>query len=123
MQDHGVMMDIYNSLEEILNIEPTVTALGNFDGVHKGHRELIERAVRMSKEMGIKSAVFTFSNHPKNLLTGSLSVKNILYPEDKAKIIDPPSDWAPASAPEPTRMRPSAPGRSRAHIEDRKSVV
>ena len=41
MQDHGVMMDIYNSLEEILNIEPTVTALGNFDGVHKGHRELI----------------------------------------------------------------------------------
>lgn len=88
MQDHGVMMDIYNSLEEILNIEPTVTALGNFDGVHKGHRELIERAVRMSKEMGIKSAVFTFSNHPKNLLTGSLSVKNILYPEDKAKIIE-----------------------------------
>ena len=29
-------MEIFNSLEEIRDIEPTVVALGNFDGVHRG---------------------------------------------------------------------------------------
>lgn len=88
MQNYGVVMKIYNSMDEIFNMEPTVVALGNFDGVHKGHQELISTTVKMSKELGIKSAIFTFSNHPKNLLTGNFSVKNILYPEDKANIIE-----------------------------------
>ena len=79
-------MQIFNSLEEITNIEPTVIALGNFDGVHLGHQELIFRAVKSAKSSGYKSAVFTFSNHPKNLLPGK-KVKNILYKEEKAEII------------------------------------
>lgn len=38
-------MKVFNSLDEINNVEPTVNALGNFDGIHKGHRELISLAV------------------------------------------------------------------------------
>jgi len=30
-------MIIFNHLDDINNIEPTVVALGNFDGIHKGH--------------------------------------------------------------------------------------
>ena len=58
-------MKIFNSLEEIKGISPTVVALGNFDGVHKGHRHLITSAVKKAQDMGLKSAVFTFSNHPR----------------------------------------------------------
>ena len=53
-------MKIFNSLEEIKGISPTVVALGNFDGVHKGHRYLITSAVKKAQELGLKSAVFTF---------------------------------------------------------------
>ncbi len=62
-------------------------ALGNFDGVHKGHQELIRRAVKSAKMAGLKSGVFTFANHPKNLISGKPLVKNILYSEDKAQLI------------------------------------
>lgn len=80
-------MKIFNSLEEVKDIESTVVALGNFDGVHKGHQELIRRAVSNAEAAGFASAVFTFSNHPRNLLGNGLKVRNIMYREDKARII------------------------------------
>ena len=79
-------MKIFNSLDEIKNIEPTVTALGNFDGIHKGHRELIMRAVSEAKAVGLKSAVFTFSTHPRNAF-GKNVVKNIITAEEKTEIL------------------------------------
>lgn len=80
-------MKIFKSLEEIENIQFTSVALGNFDGIHKGHQELIRCAVAAAKEKGLKSAVFTFTNHPKNVLSGKSLVKNILYPDEKAAIL------------------------------------
>lgn len=53
-----------------------------------GHRALISQAVAKAKELGIKSAVFTFSNHPKNLFAGKTVVKNIIYQEEKAALIE-----------------------------------
>lgn len=81
-------MIIFNSLDDIENIEETVVALGNFDGVHKGHQTIISRMVKSAEAGGFKSAVFTFANHPKNIMAGETIVKNILYPEEKAQIIE-----------------------------------
>lgn len=82
-------MKVFNRIEEIKEIDNTVIALGNFDGVHKGHQEIISRTVSSAKAAGFMSAVFTFSNHPKNLINSekAIAVKNILYPEEKAEII------------------------------------
>lgn len=81
-------MKIFNSLDEVKDMENTVIALGNFDGVHKGHQQIIFRTVNSAKVAGYKSAVFTFSNHPKNLMSEKTQVKNILYADEKAKIIE-----------------------------------
>ena len=81
-------MIVINNLEEIKNIPPCSIALGNFDGVHIGHQTLIKKAVDKAKELGIHSAVFTFSNHPKNLFAGENVVKNIIYQEEKAALIE-----------------------------------
>ncbi|MEA4922563.1 MAG: bifunctional riboflavin kinase/FAD synthetase [Eubacteriaceae bacterium] len=80
-------MKIFNSLDEINDIKPTIVAVGNFDGVHKGHQEIIKRTVSGAKIAGIKSAVFTFSNHPRNTLGMGIAVKKILYSEDKFRIL------------------------------------
>lgn len=81
-------MLIFNGLEEIKQVEPCCIALGNFDGVHLGHQALIRQAVERAKAEGLKSGVFTFSTHPKNLFTGENTVKNIIYQEEKAALIE-----------------------------------
>ena len=80
-------MKIFNSINEIENIEPTALALGNFDGIHLGHKALIETTVNSARSQGIKPAVFTFANHPRNIIAGENIVKNIIYFDEKAKII------------------------------------
>ncbi len=42
-------------------------ALGNFDGVHRGHKVVIETAVRAARDLGVPSAVLTFEPHPRDL--------------------------------------------------------
>lgn len=44
---------------------PIVLALGFFDGVHRGHQEVIKRAIEKGKSLGVKVAVMTFDRRPK----------------------------------------------------------
>lgn len=56
-------------ITDIGNYIPTrnlAIALGTFDGVHLGHRAVIETAVAAARERGLDAAVFTFSQLPKN---------------------------------------------------------
>ena len=81
-------MIIFEELDEIRDMEPAAVALGNFDGVHLGHQKLISKAVECAKQRELKSAVFTFSNHPRDLLPKAKKVKSILYKNEKAEIIE-----------------------------------
>ena len=54
-------MQIFTSLNENKNLS---IALGYFDGVHFGHRAVINSAVNFAKENNLKSAVITFKDHP-----------------------------------------------------------
>jgi len=47
-----------------------VLALGFFDGVHRGHAELIRRTRRKAAELNADSAVMTFDTHPDELVHG-----------------------------------------------------
>ena len=52
--------------------EPAVVALGMFDGVHLGHRALMSRLQEDAKLLHAIPAVYTFSNHPLEVLGGSV---------------------------------------------------
>lgn len=51
-----------------VEIEPTVMALGYFDGIHLGHQRVIRTAKKVAEERGFKSAVMTFHPHPSVVL-------------------------------------------------------
>ncbi len=81
-------MVLFEKLEDIKNVSETAVALGNFDGVHYGHQELIRQTVEKARTSDLKAAVFTFSTHPKNLLPHEKKVKNIMYQGEKARIME-----------------------------------
>ncbi len=81
-------MQYFEKIEDIKDVSEAVVALGNFDGVHLGHQALISKTVEIAKKKGLKSAVFTFSNHPKNMLPMAKPVKSIIYNEEKRAIIE-----------------------------------
>src|SRR3954451_2673211 len=45
-----------------------VLALGNFDGVHRGHRKILDRVRRVAGEHGATSVVMTFDPHPSRVV-------------------------------------------------------
>jgi riboflavin kinase / FMN adenylyltransferase len=58
-------MKIYRSLDEVpAGFGPSALTIGNFDGVHHGHRLLLRRLVSLAAEQGWKPSVLTFHPHP-----------------------------------------------------------
>ena len=65
----------------------TVLALGMFDGMHIGHKKLIDTAVLLAKHNGLEPAVFTFSNHPQELFGGKGKVARLISNEKRAELM------------------------------------
>src|SRR5690606_30766054 len=66
---------------------PCVIALGFFDGVHKGHQQVIQAARNVAREKGVSLAVMSFFPHPKEVLTnGSQQVDYLMPVKEKQRI-------------------------------------
>jgi len=67
---------------------PNVIALGFFDGVHKGHQEVIRTAANHAKERGLALTVMSFFPHPKTVLSNGKEVFDYLMPlSEKANVL------------------------------------
>jgi len=59
-------MEYYTKLAAFHSLYPRIVmALGMFDGIHLGHRRIIETAVHRAREIGGTALVFSFLNHPR----------------------------------------------------------
>ena len=86
MNQWGKDMIIINSLKEIKNIDKSVVTIGKFDGIHKGHTVLIEKAVDLAKKENLKSIVFTFKNNPISYFSNILTREIITEDEKMDKL-------------------------------------
>jgi riboflavin kinase/FMN adenylyltransferase len=59
---------VYLNQNDIGNINPSVATIGFFDGVHLGHRFLIEHVMKEARSIGLSSIVITFDRHPREVL-------------------------------------------------------
>ncbi|QSX08684.1 bifunctional riboflavin kinase/FAD synthetase [Alkalibacter rhizosphaerae] len=67
--------------------QPTAIALGFFDGIHLGHRHLMEEMIRMAGDNGWKSCVLTFKQHPLTKVFPKYAPKLITSNEEKLRIL------------------------------------
>ena len=68
--------------------EKTVCALGLFDGVHQGHRLIINKAVAAAKEKGLKSAVFCFKTNTVTSKGENGKIEMLISDEEKLEKIE-----------------------------------
>lgn len=82
-------MVTFSSISEIREKlrHPAVT-IGNFDGVHLGHREIFRRVREFARAQDGVSVVVTFSPHPLQVLSPDTGVKLITTPREKRALIE-----------------------------------
>jgi len=65
----------------------TCVTIGTFDGVHIGHRSILERLINSAKSAGLRSTVLTFFPHPRMVLQKDTSIKLLNTLEEKKAIL------------------------------------
>ena len=73
-------MQIFKSLESVPKEEPVSLAIGNFDGVHLGHVEIIKECC---SDTSCRTAILTFDVHPRKFLYPEFAPKTLTLPYEK----------------------------------------
>lgn len=81
-------MRIFRSLEDIpRDFGNTITTIGNFDGVHCGHQQVIAEVVRRSRLAGSKAVAVTFDPHPLRILRPDVAPRLITPQQAKERLL------------------------------------
>ena len=94
MKERGDWMEtIYVTRENVTSIQvsanPTIIALGFFDGLHQGHRKVIQTALQKAKEKNVRLAVMSFFPHPKTVISnGKKQVCYLMPLAEKEKMLE-----------------------------------
>jgi riboflavin kinase/FMN adenylyltransferase len=62
--------------------------IGNFDGVHRGHRALIDRVTARARELDLTSCVLTFEPHPREFFAGDAAPARLTRLRDKLELME-----------------------------------
>ncbi len=79
-------MQHYHSLEQV-SLQNAWLTIGVFDGVHRGHREIIHKLTKDAHDQNAPSVVLTFDPHPASVLTGR-DIKCLTTPDERAAILE-----------------------------------
>jgi len=80
MKISGSLVPVYRSVEEIpAGFGPSIAAIGNFDGVHRGHQAILGSVVAEARAQRARAVAVTFDRHPEK----------VLRPERAPKLLTP----------------------------------
>jgi riboflavin kinase/FMN adenylyltransferase len=82
------MIPVYRSLGEIpAGFGPSVASIGNFDGVHLGHREILSAVVREARGLGAARVAVTFDPHPERFLRPARALRLLTPMDERIKLL------------------------------------
>lgn len=76
--DKRSVVPVYRSLDVVpQDFGPSIASIGNFDGVHRGHQQILTAAAAEARTRGMRSIAITFDPHPAHFL----------YPKEAPKLL------------------------------------
>lgn len=82
------MFRIWRSLSETAgNCPPAALSIGNFDGVHAGHRQLFRRNIEMASQRGLIPSVLTFDPHPARVVAPERAPKLLTTVAERVELM------------------------------------
>lgn len=79
-------MQLIDEISDVI-LQPAVATIGFFDGVHRGHRFLIEQVRRAAAERGLASSVITFPVHPRRVMQSGFRPELLTTCEEKVALL------------------------------------
>lgn len=76
-------MKIYYNILDFKPVPNAVVTIGTFDGVHRGHQEILRNMVNRARNIGGESVVVTFYPHPRQVLSHDSAIRFISTQEEK----------------------------------------
>ena len=78
-------MTVYRSLDEVpADFGPSALTIGNFDGVHLGHRKIMRSVVEVARQNAWKPSVLTFDPHPTRIVAPERAPRLLTSPSQRA---------------------------------------
>lgn len=82
-------MQVFQGIKQLQTpLASSVVTIGNFDGVHLGHQELISRVLKASKRLGTTPVAYTFHPHPSRILRPEKPVARLFDRDDQRERLD-----------------------------------
>ena len=81
-------MKIVNSIKSFSANKPTIVTIGTFDGVHLGHKKILEQIVENAHSQNCESLVLTFFPHPRTILQADSEMKQLNTLAEKTNLLE-----------------------------------
>ena len=79
---------VYRAIGEIpAGFGPSIAAIGNFDGVHRGHQEILGSVVQEARVCGARAVAITFDPHPETVLRPARAPKLITTTAERLRLL------------------------------------
>ncbi len=81
-------MKIFHSIDDYASSGKSIVTIGTFDGVHLGHKKIIEKLIQISTSSNFQSVVLTFFPHPRMILQDRNDIKLLNTIDEKIQLFE-----------------------------------
>jgi len=81
-------LKLFHSISDFKCKSKTIVTIGTFDGVHIGHKKILEKITKTASESNLESLVLTFFPHPRTVLQEGTEMKQLNTIDEKINLLD-----------------------------------